>query len=190
MLARSAAPASGWLHDLAAPSRPGPLVLLSATETSIRLSWAHPRSDVRSFGYRVYVNGKLRASVRSAPYVIGQLSCGKTYTVAVSAYDAAGKSSSRRSRAHGDIALCSDLESPNECTTTISADLASAIRNAPGGSDDLPELLGSTETSALTSVGKSDYVTVQSVARRGRDDRRPDLPHGESSSVHRALAAG
>jgi hypothetical protein len=160
MLGGSAAPATGWLGGVAVPSRPGPLVLLSTTKTSLRLSWPTPSSGVRVLGYRVYVNGKLRASVRSAPYVVGQLSCGKTYTVAVSAYDAAGKSSRRRSRALTTSACAPSSATTNECTTTIVADLVSAIRNAPAGAT-ICLAAGEYGDISLTSVGKSDYVTVQ-----------------------------
>src|SRR5262245_4273029 len=94
----SGVPASAAVSGLHAPSPPGKLMILSTSKTSIRLSWAAPRSDVRRVGYRVYVNHALRASVRSTAYLVGKLACGKSYALAVSTFDAGGNSSARRSR--------------------------------------------------------------------------------------------
>ena len=42
-------------------------------------------------GFRIYVNGALRASVRATSYRVGGLRCGTSYVVAVAAYDASGR---------------------------------------------------------------------------------------------------
>ena len=72
--------------------------MLSASKTSIHVSWASSRSAVPVAGFRIYVNGSLRASVRGNSYRVGGLRCGTSYLVAVGSYDDRGHRSNLRSR--------------------------------------------------------------------------------------------
>jgi hypothetical protein len=80
------------------PAPPRSFQVRSVSKTSIHVSWSVSRSPVRVAGFRVYVNGALRASVRGTSYRVGGLSCGTTYVLAISAYDDRGHRSKLRSR--------------------------------------------------------------------------------------------
>ncbi len=77
---------------------PHSLQVRAVSKTSIHLSWVVSPSAVPVAGFRVYVNGALRASVRGTSYRIGDLRCGTSYVLAVAAYDHRGRRSKLRSR--------------------------------------------------------------------------------------------
>ena len=80
------------------PPPPGKLDVRSVSNTSVHLSWVRPQGAARVVGFRVYVDGVLRASVRTTSYRVGGLRCGTSYVLAVGTYDARGRNSQRRSR--------------------------------------------------------------------------------------------
>jgi Fibronectin type III domain len=80
------------------PERPRTLEVKSVSRTSVQLSWVQPPGPVRPTGFRIYVNGVLRATVRAASYRVEGLSCGTSYVLAVGAYDGRGRSAKLRSR--------------------------------------------------------------------------------------------
>jgi hypothetical protein len=88
----SAARADGRL----APPRT--LQVRSVSKTSILVSWLVSPTAVRVAGFRVYVNGVLRASVRGSSYRVVGLRCGTSYVLAVGGYDDRGHRSKLRSR--------------------------------------------------------------------------------------------
>jgi hypothetical protein len=84
-----------------ATSRPAPprtLEVKSVSNTSVRLSWIASSGAARPAGFRIYVNGALRASVRTTSYRVAGLRCDTSYVLAVGAYDARGRGSKLRSR--------------------------------------------------------------------------------------------
>ena len=80
------------------PAPPRSFEVQSVSSTSVHLSWVASPGAVRAAGFRIYVNGVLRAAVRATSYRVGGLRCGTTYVLAVGAYDAQGRSSKLRSR--------------------------------------------------------------------------------------------
>ena len=80
------------------PAPPQSLQVRTVSQTSIRVSWLVSPSAVPVAGFRIYVNGGLRASVRGTSYRVGGLRCGTSYIVAVGAYDGHGRRSKLRSR--------------------------------------------------------------------------------------------
>jgi hypothetical protein len=63
------------------------------SQTQAALSWTAAADNVGVTGYRVYVNGNQVAQVSSSSYTFTALVCATTYTLGVSAQDAAGNTS-------------------------------------------------------------------------------------------------
>ena len=152
----SASAARGGLDGL---TPPGKLQVRSVSATVIKVSWAPSRGNVRVAGYRVYVNGALRASVRSRSLQVRGLRCGTKYALAVSAYDSAGRASRSRSRYVRTLHCSSGRKAP-QCTKTWSGSLAGAIHNAASGTT-ICLSSGSYGAVSLRSVSKSAEVTVR-----------------------------
>ena len=83
--------------DSTAPSAPGNLRIASAGQTSLSLAWSASTDGVGVAGYGVYRDGSPLAITQLTGYTIAGLSCGKSYTVAVDAYDAVGNRSAKAS---------------------------------------------------------------------------------------------
>jgi hypothetical protein len=79
------------------PSPPGKVDIGSVSNTSVHLSWLGPHGAAVA-GFRVYVDGALRAAVRATSYLVGGLRCNTSYVLAVGTYDTRGRNSQRRSR--------------------------------------------------------------------------------------------
>ena len=156
-------PASAARGGLAAgPTRPGELKVGSVSATTIHVSWAASHSNVRVTGYRIYVNGVLRASVRSKSFQVRRLRCGTKYALAVSAYDSGGRASPSRFRTVRTL-RCAPRRKAPRCTKTTSGSLAGAIRNASAGAT-ICLKSGSYSGLRFSSLSKSSDVTVRPAA--------------------------
>lgn len=80
--------------DTQAPSAPTGLVTSGATATGVTATWKPSTDNVGVAGYRVSVDGTRVATTTLLSYTLTGLSCGRTYTVAIEAYDAAGNAAS------------------------------------------------------------------------------------------------
>ena len=83
--------------DTERPSAPGNLAQAARTPTSISLTWRPATDNTAVTGYGVYVNDAVTGQTTQLVYVAEGLACGKSYTLAVDAVDAAGNRSSRAS---------------------------------------------------------------------------------------------
>ena len=101
--------------DTTPPSTPTGLVVSSAGQTSVALTWNASTDNVGVAGYGVYNNGTLIASSTSTGYTLTGLTCGTSYSVAVDAYDAAGNRSSRATVTTSTVA-CPDNQRPTAPT--------------------------------------------------------------------------
>ncbi len=80
------------------PSAPTALTASSPTANSVALTWSSsPDETDPAAGYNVYVNSALVSTATDTSAVADNLDCGKSYTFAVEAYDAAGAVSSQAS---------------------------------------------------------------------------------------------
>jgi Zn-dependent metalloprotease len=79
--------------DTTPPSVPGNLQASNTTQTSTDLSWAASTDNVGVAGYNVYVDGVLDGQTTNLNYTVSGLSPATTYTMGVTAYDAAGNES-------------------------------------------------------------------------------------------------
>ena len=79
-----------------APSAPTGLTATNSTTSSIALAWTAATDGTDpAVGYSVYVNGTLVTSTTDTSANVGSLSCGKSYTFAVEAFDADGVKSAQ-----------------------------------------------------------------------------------------------
>ncbi|MEZ4849337.1 MAG: fibronectin type III domain-containing protein [Bacteroidia bacterium] len=83
--------------DTQAPTVPAGLASSNVTSSSFDVSWSASSDNVGVTGYNVYLNGSLDGSTASTSYSFSGLSASTTYTVTVSAYDAASNTSAQSS---------------------------------------------------------------------------------------------
>jgi chitodextrinase len=134
--------------DKQAPSAPANLRATATAETSITLAWDAATDDVGVTGYKVFKDNAFVADVTSGTsFAVTGLSCGTTYLLEVSAFDAAGKVGPRGS-----------------ATATTSACPATGDTTAPSAPTNLRST-GSTQTTATVAwdaaqdnVGVAGYV--------------------------------
>lgn len=79
--------------DTIAPSVPQNTTQTGSTATSISLAWSPSTDNVGVAGYRLFKAGAAVATTTSTTYTYSGLLCGTTYTVGITAYDAAGNES-------------------------------------------------------------------------------------------------
>ena len=85
----------GPTPDTQAPSSPTGITWSSTSQTGIGVSWNASNDNVGVTGYRIYRNGTQVGTSTSTSYTLSGLSCGTSYTIAISAVDAAGNESGR-----------------------------------------------------------------------------------------------
>jgi Right handed beta helix region/Fibronectin type III domain len=92
-----AAPSRGLtvLADAQPPSVPQGMRFSGKTRKTISLVWRAASDDTAVVGYRLFRNGARVATVKTLRYVFRGLRCGRRYTIALQAYDAAGNASNR-----------------------------------------------------------------------------------------------
>ena len=81
--------------DSQAPSAPGNVTASTRTTTSIALTWAPATDNVGVAGYGIYNGGQLVNTTAGTTGIVGGLTCGTNYTLAVDAFDATGNSSTK-----------------------------------------------------------------------------------------------
>jgi chitodextrinase len=79
--------------DTAPPTAPTSLVASDVTQTSLTLTWSPATDDVGVTGYVVYLNGTSIGTASSTSFNVTGLSAATSYSLTVTAQDAAGNSS-------------------------------------------------------------------------------------------------
>ena len=97
-------------QDTEAPSVPQGMAWTTKTQNSLGLRWDAARDNVGVTGYRLYVDGTLAATTTQTSHAISGLKCGTSYTVGLTAIDAAGNESNR--------AEATGTTSTEPCTST------------------------------------------------------------------------
>jgi chitodextrinase len=100
--------------DTTPPTQPTNLRLVSATTTSVTLAWNASTDNVGVAGYDIYRATTKIGSATTTNYTINGLSCGTTYSVGVSALDAAGNTSTRATTSIATSA-CTPPPPPSGC---------------------------------------------------------------------------
>ena len=79
--------------DTLAPTTPAGFRVLTVTVDTVSVSWTASFDDTGVAGYGAYVNTALKGTTPTTGYTFSGLSCGRSYTFGVDAYDAAGNRS-------------------------------------------------------------------------------------------------
>ena len=138
------------------PSRLGPT---RVTATSLSVSWKASRDPGGGVaGYRVYLNDFRVAVTSQTSYTFTDLTCGKSYTVGVEAFDFAGNSSTR--------------------TSVVVSTSACADASPPTGPTGLTQT-----TATQTSIGLSWSASVDNVAVTAYETYRDGAVMGSTSST-------
>ena len=98
--------------DKASPKLNGSIAVVGAAKSAVTIAWKRASDDVGVIGYEVYVGSQLRGRSPTTSYTIAGLQCGRSYTISVDAFDAAGN----RSRQIGvttSTSVCPDNEAPS-----------------------------------------------------------------------------
>jgi chitodextrinase len=139
----AACPVASSSSDTSPPTAPASLSQGATTATSISLRWSASFDNVGVAGYDLFLNGSKVGTTAGTTYTFPGLSCGRSYTLAVDAYDSAGNRS-QSAAVQASTSPCADTSPP-----TI-----------PG----LPTQTGSTATSisllwsaSLDNVGVAGY---------------------------------
>jgi chitodextrinase len=97
--------------DTTPPSAPTNLRLSSATATSLTLAWTASTDNVGVTAYNLYANNSLAGTTSSTSYGFGGLTCGTSYSLSVTASDAAGNLSQAAS-VQASTSPCPDTSPP------------------------------------------------------------------------------
>ena len=98
-------------RDREAPTPPGDVHVVAATQSSVSVAWDPSQDNVGVAGYLVYADGG-RYRVSSTAFTVQNTDCGQSIAVAVVAYDAANNRS-ELSWTIVSTAPCSDLQPPS-----------------------------------------------------------------------------
>ena len=151
----NASTAACAVTDTQAPSVPSGMTTSAIAQTSVKLSWSPSTDNVGVAGYNLYRGGAKSSSTTSTSYTFTGLACGTTYTLALTAYDAAGNESDGR--------YATTTETTSSCSPAPADTQAPTV---PGGL----ATTGSTATSisaGWTSSTDNVGVTGYGVYRNG-----------------------
>jgi chitodextrinase len=102
--------------DTSPPTAPSNLAATSTTASSITLGWSASTDNVGVAGYGRYSNGTRLSDGTGTTYTFSGLTCGKSYVLAVDAYDAAGNRSATTQIAASTSACSADTTPPSNPT--------------------------------------------------------------------------
>jgi chitodextrinase len=102
--------------DSQPPSAPTNVTASTRTTTSIALTWAPATDNVGVAGYGVYNAGALVNTTAGTTGIVGGLTCGTNYTLAVDAFDATGNSSPKTTVMVATLP-CTDTSAPTVSVT-------------------------------------------------------------------------
>ena len=146
-------------QDTQAPTAPTGLGSPTRTQTSVTLSWQASTDAGGVAGYRVYRDGALLGSTTSTSYTATGLSCGKSYTFGVEAYDASGNHSSRPATIVSTTA-CSDSVPPSGPSSFVKTDATTtSIGVSWGPASDNTAVAGYSLFVAATSIGTTSQTS-------------------------------
>ena len=112
--------------DTAPPSVPGAFTMTSATQTAITMQWTASTDNRAVTGYRLLRDGVAAGTTTQTSYALAGLVCGRSYVLAVEAYDAAGNNSGRATSTRSTTACATPTPTPTPTATPTRASAASA----------------------------------------------------------------
>jgi chitodextrinase len=151
--------------DTEAPAVPGGMLTTGATTSAISLAWNATTDNVGVAGYNLYKNGVKVGSTQSTSYTFSGLTCGTGYTLALTAYDAAGNESN--------AAYATTDETTSACTTPLPGDTQAPT--APSGL--------AVSTAGQTSIAVSWNASSDNVGVTGYSAYRNGSSAGSTSTT-------
>jgi chitodextrinase len=147
--------------DSTPPTAPANVTVSNRTTTSIALTWAPSTDNTAVAGYGIYNAGDLVNTTAGTTGIIGNLTCGTNYTLAVDAFDTAGNSSGKTTLMVSTLA-CADVTPPSQPTglKTVSATTTGVTLGWTASTDNV----GVTSYDVLkagTKVGSSTTTSYQ-----------------------------
>src|SRR5207247_4964006 len=140
-------------------SVPGNVKVIAATPTSISLSWSASIDNFGVAGYGAYSGGVKIGQTAVTSYAFTGLSCGKSYTLGVDAYDAVGNRSAQAS-VIASTGACSDTQPPTQPTNlTLSNRTGTSISLTWTASNDNTGVVGYGVYSGGASAGSSSTTS-------------------------------
>ncbi len=115
--------------DTTPPTTPGPLTATTVSSSQINLTWSASTDNVGVAGYNIYRNGTQIATVTTTTYSDTGLLPSTTYTYSVSAYDAAGNTSSMSASASATTTLVPDITPPTVPASLVATAISSSQVN-------------------------------------------------------------
>jgi chitodextrinase len=128
-----------YLHQLGKPpTAPGPLVETASTSSTISIAWAPATDRVGVTEYDITKNGTFAGKVTTTNFTVGGLGCAKNYQLAVTARNAAGRTSAA-STLMASTAACPDVTPPTAPAglTEVSSTQTSATVAWAASTDDV-----------------------------------------------------
>ncbi|HJU36327.1 MAG TPA: fibronectin type III domain-containing protein [Gaiellaceae bacterium] len=155
---RSISGSTSRCPDTRAPTAPSNPHVTAHTTTTLTLAWTASTDNVAVVGYAVSLNNSHPMTVTGTSATLGGLSCGQSYTIGVSAFDAAGNRSTTTSTSASTTA-CSTLsagQSLHPGQSLLSP--GGAYRLVMQGDGNLVEYQGGTPLWASNTAGDSGAV--------------------------------
>ena len=185
--------------DTAAPTKPDRLAVVSATSSSVTISWRRSADRVGVTGYIVYRDGMRVGSTpaRTRRYTASGLACGTSHTYGVEAEDRAGNRSARATILAA-TAACTDTSAPSAPTNLARMDVtASSVTVSWSASSDNIGVVGydvlrdgaieGTTSATLYAVTALECGTMYTIGVRAYDGVGQPLADGQRADLHRRL---
>jgi parallel beta-helix repeat protein len=198
----AACPVATGSNDTTPPTPPASLSQGATTATSISLLWSASLDNVGVAGYDLFVNGSKVGTSVAPTYAFTNLSCGRSYTLAVDAYDTSGNRS-QSAAVQASTSPCADTSPPTtpglptqtgSTTTSISLLWSASLDNVGVAGYDLfvnGNKVGTTTATTYTfanlSCGTSYTLAVDAYDAAGNRSQRSALS-GTTSACTNATA--
>ena len=179
--------------DAIAPSAPTNLTVTGTTATSVSLSWTASTDNVAVSGYDLLQNANKVGSSASSSYTFSGLTCNTGYTLAVTAYDAAGNRSTQATTTATTAACSSPPPSSSDPVIAAAGDIcSSSIGDCAGTAN----VLDAINPDAVLTLGDNAYedgtlsqYTAEYKPYWGRQDAKV-FPAPGNHDFHTANAQG
>lgn len=138
--------------DTLPPTEPGSPGVSGAAETSISITWQASSDNVGVAGYALFRNGQQAGTTTSTSYTFTGLACGTAYTLAVSAFDAAGNASSK-AQLSASTTACAPQPRPDTIPPSTPGSLTKTAADATS--------ISITWTASTDNVGVAGYTVFR-----------------------------
>ena len=161
--------------DTQPPSSPSNPQTSNISQTGLTLSWAAATDNVAVNGYEISVNGANTTSTSQTSITLSNLACGSSYTLGITATDAAGNRSTQTT-ASASTTACG-APPAGSANVWIDQNGGSGIRQAPAGAYVDAQACGSLQAAANAAASGDDLDQRRQLpGRTTHRHQNPDLP--------------